>query len=102
MLAALVASLPVLFLTNVLLLYHNGGVTASITYARGALLFLPTFASYAALTFWLLTHVGMPEVLFFGIPVYLMPLVISKLLGCDVLKTKAISTKATKEVNTSW
>jgi len=44
-LAALVASLPVLFLLNVLVMYRGGGVVASITYVKGALLFLPAFAS---------------------------------------------------------
>lgn len=45
-LAALVASLPILFLLNVLLMYRNGGVTTSLDYVRGSLLFVPAFVCY--------------------------------------------------------
>jgi len=98
LLAALVASPPVLFLVNVLLLHHNGGVTASITYAKGALLFLPAYVCYSALTLWLLPRVGMPEALLLGLPLYLLPVVISKVARYRVLKTKAPFTDVAKEV----
>jgi len=98
LLAALVASLPVLFLVNILLLHHNGGMAASITYAKGALLFLPAYAGYAALTWWLLPRVGVPEALLLGLPVYLLPVLISRMVHRKVLKTKAMSIEAAKEV----
>jgi len=77
-LAAFVASLPVLFLLNVLLMYRNGGVAASITYTKGSLLFLPTFACYAAVTMWLLPHLGMPKALVLGLPIYAVPIIVTK------------------------
>ena len=78
MLAAFVASLPVLFLLNVLLMYRNGGVGTSIAYTKGSLLFLPAFACYAALTIWLLPHLGMPKALVPGLPIYALPLLVKK------------------------
>lgn len=77
-LAAFVASLPVLFLLNVLLMYRNGGIAASITYTKGSLLFLPAFACYAALTVWLLPHLGMPKALVLGLPIYAVPIIVAK------------------------
>jgi pyrrolidone-carboxylate peptidase len=46
MTAAFVAGLPVLFIINVLLLYHTGGVSAGVSYARGALICTPVFVVY--------------------------------------------------------
>ena len=77
-LAAFVASLPVLFFLNVLIMYRNGGVAASITYTKGSLLFMPTFACYAALTMWLLPHLGMPRALVLGLPIYAVPIIVTK------------------------
>jgi hypothetical protein len=99
MLAAFVASLPVLFLLNVLLMYQNGGVTASIIYAKGALLFLPAFACYAALTVWLLPRLGMPEALFPGLPIYVLALGIRKMVRHKALKVNGMSLGNAKEVN---
>jgi len=91
MLAAFVASLPMLFLLNVLLMYRNGGVDASITYTKGALLFLPAFACYAALTIWLLPHLGMPKALVPGLPIYTVPIIMIKTIRPKMLKAKARS-----------
>lgn len=90
-LAALVASVPVLFLLNVLLIYRIGGVVSSVTYVKGSLLFLPAFACYAALTVWLLPHLGMPRALLLGLPIYLLPLMIRKVVRPGVSKAKALS-----------
>ena len=99
MLAAFVASLPVLFLLNVLLMYQNGGVTASVTYAKGSLLFLPAFACYAGVTLWLLPRLGMPEALLPGLPIYLLPIMlIRKVVHAKVSKTKALPTETAKEM----
>jgi len=77
-LAAFVASLPVLFLLNVIAMYRNGGVGAGITYAKGALLFLPGFACYALLTIWLMPHLGIPKALLPGLPIYAIPIIVTK------------------------
>jgi len=98
LLAAFVASLPVLFLINVLLMYQNGGVTASITYAKGTLLFLPAFACYAGVTLWLLPRLGMPWALLPGLPIYLLPVTIRKVVHPEVSKTKALPTETAKEM----
>lgn len=90
-LAAFVASLPVLFLLNVLLMYRNGGVAASITYTKGSLLFLPAFASYAFLTIWLLPHLGMPKALLLGLPIYAVPIIVMKKIRPKTLKGKGKS-----------
>ena len=88
-LAAFVASLPVLFLLNVLLMHQTGGVAASITYTKVSLLFLPTFACYAALTMWLLPHLGMPQALVPGLPIYAVPIIVMKKIRPKILKAKA-------------
>jgi uncharacterized membrane protein (GlpM family) len=89
-LAALVASLPILFLINVLLTYRNGGVDASIIYAKGSLLFLPAFICYAALTIWLLPYLGMPKSLLPGLPVYLLPMMIRRVVRHKASKSKGL------------
>ena len=96
MLAAFVASLPMLFLLNVLLMYRNGGVDASITYTKGALLFLPAFACYAALTIWLLPHLGMPKALVPGLPIYAVPIIMITKIRPKMLKAKARSKQPRK------
>jgi len=93
-LAALVASLPILFLLNVLLMYRNGGVTTSLEYVKGSLLFVPAFVCYATLTIWLLPRLGMPEALLPGLPIYLLPMMIRKVVRSKVSKSKALSTES--------
>ena len=97
-LAALVASLPILFLLNVLLMYRNGGVVTSLEYVKGSLLFVPAFVCYATLTIWLLPRLGMPEALLPGLPIYLLPMMIRKVVRRNVLRRKALSTETPKEV----
>ena len=97
-LAACVASLPILFLLNVLLMYRNEGVATSLEYVKGSLLFLPAFACYATLTIWLLPRLGMPEALLPGLPIYLLPMMIRKVVRRNVLRRKALSTETPKEV----
>lgn len=70
MAAAFVASIPVMFITNVVLMYHTGGVNAGLTYARGALMYLPLFVGCVLLTMVLLPRIGMPWSLLAGISVY--------------------------------
>jgi len=98
MLAAFVASLPVLFLLNILLMYQIGGVAHSLDYVRGSLLFVPAFVCYATLTVWLLPRLGMPEALLPGLPIYLLPMMIRKVVLRNVLRRKALSTETPKEV----
>ena len=97
-LAACVASLPILFLLNVLLMYRNGGVTTSLDYVRGSLLFVPAFVCYATLTIWLLPRFGLPWALLPGIPIYLLPMMIRKVVHLKVPKTKALPTEIAKEM----
>ena len=98
MLAAFVASLPVLFLLNILLMYQIGGVAHSLDYVRGSLLFVPAFVCYATLTVWLLPRLGMPEALLPGLPIYLLPMMIRKVVHLKVPKTKALPTEIAKEM----
>ncbi len=76
MTAAFVASLPVLFIINVVLLYHTGGVTAGVSYARGALICAPVFVACVGLTMWLLPRLEMPWALLAGVFVYGIPVLI--------------------------
>jgi len=71
--AAFVASLPVLFIINVFLLYQNGGVSAGISYARGALIYLPMFVGCVLLTMVLLPRIGMPLSMLAGVSIYALP-----------------------------
>ena len=87
-LAALVASLPILFLLNVLLMYRNGGVVTSLEYVKGSLLFVPAFVCYATLTVWLLPRLGMPEALLPGLPIYLLPMMIRKVVRSKFQRQK--------------
>jgi len=98
-LAACVASLPILFLLNVLLMYRNGGVATSLEYVKGSLLFLPAFACYATLTIWLLPRLGMPEALLPGLPIYLLPMMIRKVVRSKVSRPKALFTETPEEVS---
>lgn len=98
-LAALVASLPILFLLNVLLMYRNGGVSTSLDYVRSSLLFLPAFVGYATLTIWLLPRLGIPEALLPGLPIYLLPVMIRKVVHSKVSRPKALFTETPEEVS---
>lgn len=71
--AAFVASLPVLFILNVLLLYKHGGVSAGMSYARGALMYLPMFVGCVLLTMVLLPRIGLPLAMLAGVSVYALP-----------------------------
>jgi surface polysaccharide O-acyltransferase-like enzyme len=73
MTAAFVASLPVLFIINMLLLYQNGGVSAGLSYARGALMYLPMFVGCVLLTMVLLPRLDMPLAVLAGVSVYALP-----------------------------
>jgi len=98
-LAACVASLPILFLLNVLLMYRNEGVATSLEYVKGSLLFLPAFACYATLTIWLLPRLGMPEALLLGFPIYLLPMMIRKVVRSKVSRRQALFTETPKAVS---
>ena len=98
-LAACVASLPILFLLNVLLMYRNEGVATSLEYVKGSLLFLPAFACYATLTIWLLPRLGMPEALLPSLPIYLLPVMIRKVVRFKVSRPKALFTETPEEVS---
>ena len=78
-LASILASLPILFLLNVFLIYKAGGVDGSLNYAKGVIVMLPVFACYVALTVWLLPHWGMPRALLPGLPLYLMPVIAQRI-----------------------
>lgn len=73
MTAAFVASLPVLFIINVFLLYQHGGVSAGLSYARGALLYLPMFVGCVLLTMLLLPRLEAPLAVLAGVSVYALP-----------------------------
>lgn len=97
-LAAFVASLPVLFLLNVFVMYRVGGMNGSLTYAKGVVLMLPVFVFYAALTIWLLPRLGMPKALMLGLPVYLIPVVAIRMRRHKGSKAKAIPSSPSEEV----
>ena len=98
MLAAFVASLPVLFLVSILLMYRNGGVSASIAYVKGTLLFLPMFPCYAALVIWLLPRLDLPEALVAGLPIYMVPIIlIRRVVNSKILKKRALLTEIREE-----
>lgn len=78
--AAFIASLPVLFVINVFLLYQHGGVSAGMSYARGALLYLPMFVGCVVLTMVLLPRIGLTLAMLSGISVYALPAVVRPLV----------------------
>lgn len=92
-LAALVSSLPALFILNVVSIYRNAGVVTSVEYVNGVLLFVPSFVCYAALTAWLLPHLKMPLVLLPGIPIYLLPVLIRRTISSRPYKTENLLTQ---------
>jgi len=77
LLAILVANVLVLFLLNIFLVYRAGGVSGSLTYAKGTLLLLPVFILFVIVTILLLPKQGMPKALLLGMPLYLVPVIIS-------------------------
>lgn len=87
MLAAFVASIPVIYITNVFVMYQQGGVTASITYTKGSLVFLPVFLLYAGTIIWLLPRLGLPVALLPGLPLYLLPLFLRRLIKVKISGT---------------
>jgi len=97
-LAAFVASLPVLFLLNVFVIYRVGGINGSLAYAKGVVLMLPVFVFYAALTIWLLPRLGMPKALMLGLPVYLIPVAAIRMMRHKTSKAKAIPSSPSEEV----
>ncbi len=78
--AAFVASLPVLFIINVLVLYNSGGLSAGLSYARGALMYLPMFVGCVLLTMVLLPRMSMPFAMLAGVSVYALPAIIRPLV----------------------
>ncbi|HUV44249.1 MAG TPA: hypothetical protein VMW13_05405 [Dehalococcoidales bacterium] len=78
LLAAFVASLPVLFFVSLTLLYRNGGLDAALQYVKGSLLFLPVFVLYAVLTAWLLPRLGSLTAIIPGLALYFVPLLAFK------------------------
>lgn len=77
-LTILVANIPVMFLLNVLMTYRIGGVDGSLNYAKGALMYLPFYIIFVAITMWLIPRLGMPGALLPGIPVFIIPVVIKR------------------------
>lgn len=90
MTAAFVAGLPVLFIVNVLLLYHSGGVMAGVSYARGALIYAPVFVAFVALTMWLLPRLEMPWALVAGVSVYGIPLLVRRGSSREVVESGTV------------
>ena len=78
-LAALVGSIPVMFLLNIHLVYQAGGLSSSLAYSRSVLSLLPVFILFVVATMRLLPQLGMPKALFPGIAVYLALAVISQI-----------------------
>lgn len=76
MTAAFIASLPVLFTINVFLLCQSGGVSAGLSYARGALLYLPMFVGCVLLTMVLLPRIDAPLAVLAGVSVYALPVLL--------------------------
>ena len=78
--AAFIASLPVLFVINVFLLYQHGGVSAGMSYARGALMYLPMFVGCVVLTMVLLPRIGLALAMLSGLSIYALPAVVRPLV----------------------
>jgi len=77
-LAALVGSIPVMFLLNIYLVYRAGGVSSSLAYSKGVLLLVPAFILFVIVTMWLLPGLGMPKALLPGMTVYPVLALISR------------------------
>ena len=72
-LAALVTSVPVVFLLSLALMYRSSGVGGSLEYVRATLMFLPVFIAYAVLTAWLLPRMNSLAAMIPGLVLYLVP-----------------------------
>ncbi|MBN1152124.1 MAG: hypothetical protein JXA58_02840 [Dehalococcoidia bacterium] len=94
MTAAFVASLPVLFIINMFLLYQNGGVSAGLSYARGALLYLPMFVSCVLLTMVLLPRIDAPLAVLAGVSVYSLPAVVRPIIVRRRMRRDALASAA--------
>jgi hypothetical protein len=81
--AAFVAGLPVLFVINLLLLYQNGGISAGMSYARGALMYVPIFVACVGLTLFLLPRLPMPLALVAGLSLYAVPVIARSVRRAD-------------------
>jgi hypothetical protein len=78
--AAFIASLPILFVINVFLLYQHGGVSAGVSYARGALTYLPMFVGCVVLTMVLLPRISLPLAMLSGVSIYALPAIVRPLV----------------------
>ncbi len=76
MTAGFVASLPILFIFNLFLLYHHGGMSAGLSFTRGALVYAPVFIIFVLLTLFLLPRLGMFWAVLGGISMYSVPAVV--------------------------
>ena len=85
-LAALVGSIPVMFLLNIYLVYQAGGLSSSLAYSRGVLSLLPVFILFVVTTIWFLPQLGMPKALLPGMTMYLALAVISQVKKDRMLK----------------
>ncbi len=79
MVAALVASIPVLFITNMVLLYNNGGLSAGLIYAKAALMYTPLFVGCVLLTIVLLPRLAMPLPLVAGVSIYALGMAFARI-----------------------
>ena len=77
-LAIIIANVPIMFLTNTLLMYRLGGVSGSLLYAKGALMYLPFYIVFVLMTIWLLPKLGMPLALLPGAVVFAIPVLIRR------------------------
>ncbi len=76
MAAGFVAGLPILFVINLFLLYQHGGMSAGLSFTRGALVYAPFFTIFVLLTLILLPRVGMPWAVLGGISMYSVPAIV--------------------------
>lgn len=72
-LAAVVTSVPVVFLLSLALTYRSSGVGASLEYVKATLMLLPVFIAYALVTAWLLPRMNSLAALLPGLLLYLVP-----------------------------
>ena len=85
-LAALVGSIPLIFLLNIYSVYQGGGLSSSLAYSKGVLSLLPVFVVFVVVTMWLLPQVGMPKALLPGMAMYLALAIISQVKKDRMLK----------------
>ena len=86
LLAALVSSIPVMFLLNISIVYRTGGIYSSLAYSKNVLLILPVFVIFVIITMRLLPQVGMPKALVLGMMVYPALTLISQVKKLGLLK----------------